>query len=125
MASATSKETEIKLVNVARASQEELLEDYYDFLRNHDVDPWHKESKEALYVRKLAYKADESFDTYKEFLETRPAVVCANIIICLVHQCNYLLNMQIRRLEEDFVKEGGLRERMYKARVNYRNGDRH
>ncbi|MDL2241716.1 four helix bundle suffix domain-containing protein [Bacteroidales bacterium OttesenSCG-928-L03] len=122
MASATSKETEIKLTNVARASLEELLEDYQDYLRSHNLRLWPKESKEALYVRNLGRKRDESFDTYRHILETRPDEVCANIAICLIHQCNYLLNRQIRRLEQDFIKQGGLRERMFQARKKYRDG---
>ncbi|MBR0304985.1 MAG: four helix bundle suffix domain-containing protein [Bacteroidales bacterium] len=120
MASATSKETEIKLTNVARASQEELLEDYKDFIRNRQGVIWEKDSKEALFVRRLAYRKDESFETYREFLETRDGVICANIMICLVNQCNYLLDRQIKRLEQDFVKDGGLRERMSQARRNFR-----
>ena len=60
-------------------------------------------------------------NTYEHFIETRSGVVCANIILCLIHQCNYLLDQQIRRLEEDFIKNGGLRERMYQARKNYRD----
>ena len=120
MASATSKETEIKLTNVARASQEELLEDYKDYIRNNRGVIWEKNSKEALFVRRLAYQKDESFETYREFLETRDGIVCANIMICLVNQCNFLLDRQIRRLERDFVKFGGLRERMSQARRNYR-----
>lgn len=121
MASGTSKETEIKLTNVARASQEELLEDYKDYIRNRKGIIWDKDSKEALYVRRLAYRKDESYDnTYKEFIETRDGIVCANIIICLIHQCNYLLDKQIHKLEEDFIENGGLRERMYQARIRYR-----
>jgi len=121
-ASGTSKETEIKLTNVARASLEELLEDYKDYIKNRKERIWGKDSKEALYVRKLAYTKDESYEnTYERFIETRDGVVCANIILCLIHQCNYLLDQQIRRLEEDFVKNGGLRERMYQARKNYRD----
>lgn len=120
LASATSKETEIKLTNVARASQEELLEDYKDFIRNRNGVIWEKDSKEALFVRQLAYRKDESFETYREFLETRNGIVCSNIMVCLVNQCNFLLDRQIRRLEEDFVKFGGLRERMSQARRNYR-----
>lgn len=121
-ASGTSKETEIKLTNVARASLEELLEDYRDYIRNRKERIWEKDSKEALYVRKLAYSKNESYEnTYEQFIETREGVVCANIILCLIHQCNYLLDQQIRRLEEDFIKEGGLRERMYQARKNYRD----
>ena len=121
-ASGTSKETEIRLTNVARASLEELLEDYKDYIKNRKEVIWDKDSKEALYVRKLAYSKDESYEnTYEQFIETRSGVVCANIILCLIHQCNYLLDQQIRRLEEDFIKNGGLRERMYQARKNYRD----
>lgn len=121
-ASGTSKETEIRLTNVARASLEELLEDYKDYIKNRKEVIWDKDSREALYIRKLAYSKDESYEnTYEQFIETRSGVVCANIILCLIHQCNYLLDQQIRRLEEDFVKNGGLRERMYQARKNYRD----
>jgi four helix bundle suffix protein len=115
MASGTSKETEIKLTNVARASLEELLEDYKDYLRVNNYEIWDKESEKALFVRKLGRESDESYETYKEFLETRPPDVCANIMICLIHQCTYLLNRQIHKLEQEFVQEGGLRERMYNA----------
>jgi four helix bundle suffix protein len=56
-------------------------------------------------------------------LETRPAEIVANILVCLIHQTNYLLDQQIRQLEEAFVKEGGLRERMTRARLNERSKD--
>ena len=120
-ASGTSKEMEIKLMNVARASLEELLVDYRDFLRVRDLPLWDKDSKEAQYVRRLGLGPHITFETYREFCETRPAEVVANIGICLIHQANYLLDQQIRRLEQDFVKEGGLRERMTRARLDYRN----
>jgi len=58
--------------------------------------------------------------TFVEFIKSRSAEVCANILICLVNQCNYLLDRQIKYLEENFTKEGGLRERMYNARSHYR-----
>lgn len=116
MASGTSKEMEIKLMNVARASLEELLEDYRDFLRTNDGLLWDKNSEQALFVRKLGRKEDESYATYRTYLETRPGDVVANIVICLIHQANYLLDQQIRQLEHAFLKEGGLRERMSKAR---------
>ena len=119
-ASGTSKETEIKLTGVARASLEELLNDYQDFLRVRDQPLWEKNSKEALFVRGLG-NGQESYETYREFVESRPADVIANIAICLIHQTNYLLNQQLRRLESDFVQQGGLRERMTKARLQYRN----
>lgn len=123
-ASGTSKEMEIKLTNVARASLEELLEDYRDYLRVRDLVIWEKDSKEAQYVRKLGNKSHTTYETYREFVDTRSAEVVANIAICLIHQANYLLDQQIRRLEKDFLKEGGLRERMTKARLQARDQQR-
>jgi four helix bundle suffix protein len=120
-ASVTSKETEIKLTNVARASLEELLDDYLDFLRARDLPIWDKDSKQARYVRNLGRRAPQSFEDYRSFCETRPAEVIANIALCLIHQTNYLLDQQIRRLEKDFVREGGLRERMALARLKHRS----
>jgi four helix bundle suffix protein len=119
-ASGTSKEMEIKLTNVARASLEELLEDYRDYLRVRDCALWDKDSKEAQYVRKLGNKSHTTYETYRQFMETRPPEVAANIAVCLIHQTNYLLDQQIRRLEKDFLKEGGLRERMTRARLTER-----
>jgi four helix bundle suffix protein len=120
-ASGTSKEMEIKLTNVARASLEELLIDFRDYLRLRSLKTWDKNSKEALFVRKLSTAPDATYETYREFCETRPADVVANIAICLIHQANYLLDKQIRRLEQDFIKQGGLREKMTQARLRYRN----
>ncbi len=120
-ASGASKEMEIKLMNVARASLEEVLVDYHDFLRVRDLQLWPKDSKEAQFVRKLGNNSRVTYETYREFCETRPPEVVANIAICLIHQANYLLDRQIRRLEQDFIKEGGLRERMTRARLQYRN----
>jgi four helix bundle suffix protein len=120
-AAGTSKEMEIKLTNVARASLEELLVDYQDFLRVRDLKTWGKTSKEALFVHKLGGAPNVTFEAYRTFVETRPAEVVANIAICLIHQANFLLDKQIRRLEQDFIKEGGIRERMTKARLQYRS----
>ncbi len=130
MASGTSKEMEIKLTNVARASLEELLADYRDFLRTRGNPLWDKNSREALYVRKLgrenhgSHGPHESYGTYKPFIETRPPEIAANIIICLIHQANYLLDRQLKSLEQAFLKEGGLRERMTRARLDARNKQR-
>lgn len=120
-ASRTSTETELKLTNVARASQEELLNDYRDFLRVRSLPLWDKESKEACYVRALGNKPHTTYETYRPFCDTRPAEVVANIALCLIHQTNYLLDQQIRRMEQDFLKSGGLRERMTRARLESRN----
>ena len=120
-AALTSKETEIKLTSVGRASLEELLADYRDYLRVRDHAIWDKDSKEALFVRRLGRKTPHTFELYREFVETRPPEVIANIAICLIHQTNYLLDQQLRALEKDFLNQGGLRERMFKARLAHRN----
>lgn len=116
-ASGTSKETEIKLTNVARASLEELLEDYHDFLRTHGLRLWDKNRREALFVRRLGARKDVSYETYGTYIESRPPEVVANILVCLIHQTNYLLDQLLRRLEKDFLAQGGLRERMTRARL--------
>ena len=119
-ASITSKETEIKLTNVARASLEELLNDYRDFLRVRDWALWDKDSKEALYVRRLGSRSDASYETYREIVESRPPAIIANVAICLIHQANYLLDRQLQRQETDFAEQGGLRERMTRVRLQHR-----
>ena len=120
-ASGTSKEMEIKLTNVARASLEELLVDYRDFLRVRNFPIWEKNSREAAYVRKLGSQPD-TYETYRTICETRTEDIVANVALCLTHQANYLLNQQIRRLEQDFIKDGGMRERMTRARLHHRDG---
>jgi four helix bundle suffix protein len=119
-ASRTSTEVEIKLTNTARASLEELLDDYHDFLRARKLSLWGKDSREAKFVRHLGANPDVTYSQYQEFCETRPSEVVANIAICLIHQTNYLLDQQMRRLERDFLKEGGFRERMTRARLQQR-----
>jgi four helix bundle suffix protein len=120
-AAITSRETEIKLTNVARASLEELLDDYLDFLRTRDLPIWDKESKEAHYVRRFGRKTPQTYKDYREFVETRPPEIVANIAVCLIHQTNYLIDQQLKRLEKDFLEQGGLRERMTRARQQARN----
>jgi len=87
-ASATSKKTEIKLVGVARASLEELLIDYEDFLRQRGLKLWDKQSDQAHVIRELAYKSDKTYQAYQSYLKN--AEEAANAIICLIHQANYL-----------------------------------
>jgi four helix bundle suffix protein len=121
--SGTSKEGEIKLTNVARASLEELLGDYRDYLRQRGLRLWEKDGREALFVRKLGARNDESYEFYRSYIETRPAEVVANILICLIYQANYLLDQQLKKLEQAFLQEGGLRERMTHARLAVRAGN--
>jgi four helix bundle suffix protein len=121
-AATTSKEMEIKLTSVARASLEELLEDYRDFLRVRDLRIWDKQSKQAQYVRLLGKTVPLSFEAFRTFTETRSAEIVANIAICLIHQANYLLDQQLKGMEKTFLQQGGLRERMTRARLDYRSG---
>jgi len=121
MAAATSKETEIKLTGVARASLEELLADYQDFLRVRRLALWDKNSTAAGAVRRLGCRNDESYETYSGYISSRSPETVANIVICLIHQANYLLDKQLRQLEKAFIAEGGLRERMLRARLNERD----
>jgi four helix bundle suffix protein len=116
-AAQTSKEMEIKLTNVGRASLEELLADYRDYLRVRDLAIWDKDSKEARFVRRIGCKTPQTFEIYREFMETRPAVVVANIALCLIHRTNYLLDQQLKTLEKEFTEKGGLRERMTRVRL--------
>ena len=122
-AAQTSKEMEIKLTNVGRASLEELLADYRDYLRVRDHVIWDKDSKEARFVRRLGCKTPQTFKLYRKFVETRPSEVIANIALCLLHQTNYLLDQQLKTLEKEFIQQGGLRERMTRVRLAYRNNE--
>lgn len=128
MASATSKKTELKLTGVARASLEELLLDYEDFLRQRRLRIWAKDSPEALAVRRkyLSERSDSSdrsdasdwSDPYK--ILSAPAEVAANTLICIVNQASFLLGRQLQRLEQGFLKEGGFTERLYHMRQEHR-----
>lgn len=117
MASATSKETEIKLTNVARASLEELLIDYEDFLRIHKLVIWGKDHKLALRFRQLNRTPNATYQTFSKAIENPEPEICANAMICLIRITSWLLSKQIQALEKSFVNEGGLRERMTKARI--------
>jgi len=122
MASGTSKKTELKLVGVARASLEELLLDYEDFLRQRGLALWEKTHPTAQEVRKLVYRSNRSYKTYKNWVESE-AETAANTLVCLIHQTNYLLDQQLRRLEEEFLKKGGFTEKLYRARTEARRLD--
>mgnify|MGYP000203408162 CR=1 FL=1 len=133
MASATSKKTELKLTGVARASLEELRLDYEDFLRQRGLRLWHKDSPEALAVRRkyqsinlsdlsdLSDPSDSSdlVDPYN--IRTASAEEAANTLLCLIHQASYLLKRQLERLEQQFLEEGGFTERLYHRRKAFRD----
>jgi restriction system protein len=119
-ASGTSKKTELKLVGIARASLEELLLDYQDFLRQRNLPLWGKEHPRAKKIRSLAYKENRSYLTYKTYIENSSAEVAANTLICPVHQANYLLDQLLRKLETQFLEKGGFTERLYHTRQKAR-----
>jgi four helix bundle suffix protein len=123
MASGTSKKTELKLIGVARASLEELLLDFQDFLRQRDFPLWGKDQPKAREVRGLCYRQNRSYKTYKTYIESEPEIA-ANTAVCLIHQTNYLLDQQLRTLEKVFLKEGGFTERLYRTRIQARNRSR-
>jgi restriction system protein len=121
MASGTSKKSELKLIGVARASFEELLLDFQDYLRRQGLPLWGKEHAKAREVRALCYQKNRSYSTYKPYFEAS-AEIAANAMVCLIHQTNYLLDQQLRALEKAFLKEGGFTERLYRTRSQLRNG---
>jgi len=117
MASGTSKKIELKLVGIARASLEELLLDYEDFLRQRRVPLWDKNRPQAQAIRRHAYNEDRSYSTYRIYIEEATAEIAANTMICLIHQANYLLDQQLRQLGSQFVRDGGFTERLYRTRA--------
>ena len=107
MASGTSKKTELKLIGVARASLEELLVDYEDYLRQHGLKLWQKEDSFVQEIRQLCYTSNRSYRTYKTYIEERGGEIAANTMICLIHQTNFLLDRQLRALDKQFLNVGG------------------
>ena len=135
-AAATSSQTELRLLNVARSSLEELLLDYEDFLRHRRLPQWSPDSPESLAVRQVPrkFKNDQSdrsdltdltdqarWALYAPWLEHADPAVRANALICLIHQANFLLDQQKTALEKQFVEEGGYSEQLAAARLAVRN----
>jgi four helix bundle suffix protein len=120
VASGTSKETEIKLTNVARASQEELLIDYRDFLRTRNLIEWPKDHPYVNRLRELIRTPNATYTTFQKGIEHENPEICANVIIGLIKVTSLLLMKQIEHLEQVFLKEGGLRESMTRARITSR-----
>ncbi len=118
-ASGTSKETELKLANVARASLEELLEDYRDYLVRNGHVPWNSTDAKALSARAFA-KTRNDWSDWRSIFESRPAETLANLMLVIGNQTSYLLGRLIERLEADFTSVGGIRERMHAARTAVR-----
>ena len=129
-AGAVSSKTELRLVNVARASLEELLLDFEDFIRQRRQLMWSPDAPEALAVRQVAKAHRESwenltemerYDLYSSWLESDDPFSRANAVICLIHQTNFLLDQQITALEKQFIEEGGYSEALAAKRLEHRN----
>lgn len=126
VASATSKKTELKLTNVARASLEELMLDYQDFLRQRGLRLWPKDSPEALAVRRRYQSSPSDSSDRSDLLSTPHSLrtttheVAANTLICLINQASYLLGRQLENLEQTFLARGGFTERLHAARTRSR-----
>ena len=124
-AAATSSQTELRLVNVARASLDELLLDFEDFLRQRHKRQWDKNDPEAREVRAVGARKDltdrsdptDHWKAYSRWLDSADPAVVANAVICLIHQANYLLDQQIAGLERQFVEGGGYTEQLAAARL--------
>jgi restriction system protein len=121
VASGTSKKSELKLTNVARASLEELMRDYHDFLRERKLALWPKDSPEAIAVRSR-YKSELSDQFVLSDVKTASPEIAANSLLCLINQASYLLRRQLNRLEQDFLKHGGFTERLCPARPRAHRG---
>ena len=120
-ASTTSAKTEIKLVNVAKASLQELLEDYEDYLKTRNYRQWEEDSVELLTMRELGRQHNDA-EYFMNLAQTRPPETIANMCIVLIKQADYLLFRQLQRLSKDFMSKGGFTERMYRLRSEKRNG---
>ena len=121
--SMTSKDMEIKLINVAKGSSLELLNDYQDFLRTNGFRQWEKDSIELNAMRELGKKHNDSA-FYMNIVKTRPPETIANIAICLIKQNDYLLFNLLKSLEKKFLNEGGFRERMTRLRLKKRKDNK-
>ena len=114
-ASGTSKETELKLTNVARASLDELIEDYQDWLMVHHLGKWEKESVKLSAARRFS-KETSDWERWRVYLESRDAETCVNLMLVLCYQTRFLLTRVITRLEADFKQQGDIRERIQNVR---------
>ena len=118
-ASSTSSKTEIKLVNVAKASLKELLEDYEDFLKTRNHQQWVKGCIEYETMRKLGREHNDA-EFFMNIISTRPPQTIANMAIILINQADYLLFKQLEQLEKKFLENGGFSERMLQQRKSRR-----
>ena len=116
-----SLEGRLKMIGVTRGSNEELLNDYQDYLRQHKLKIWDKSDPRSLAIRKIAYNNYKSYNDYKVYL--KDPEVAANAMIILINQTNQMIDQKYRWEEEKFAKEGGFRERLFKKRMEYKRNE--
>ena len=118
-AAATSSETEIKLTNVAKASLEELLDDYEDYIRVRNLEQWGKSHPRYDKMRQYA-RSDKFHSEYALQIQHMNDEEISNLCITLIHQAISMLHNLITTMQNRFVTEGGIKERMHQARTGYR-----
>ena len=119
-AAATSSETEIKLTNVAKASLEELLTDYEDYLRVRNLQQWGQLHPRYDALRQYA-RSESIMQDYAQQIKRMNDEEISNLCITLIHQATYMLHKLLTTMQKRFITEGGIKEQMYNARANYRN----
>lgn len=119
----TSMEMELKLLNVARSSIQELLEDYQDYLPAHQMTKWTVGHKRYDAMLKFCREHNQLSD-YEKYFEKWSCEEMANIGITLCHMVDKMMTSYQKKKEEEFVTEGGIRERMTAARLGYRTNQR-
>jgi four helix bundle suffix protein len=115
----TSSEMEIKLMNVARGSLQELRADYQDYLNTHHLSMWDADNERQQKLREFCHSHNDYSD-YEPLLVKMNDEEMANLALTLCHQTDKLMCAYIEKLEKQFVTEGGIKERMYAARTGYR-----
>lgn len=118
----TSKEMEIKLTNVNRASLHELLLDYEDYLRVRGLEQWPYNDQRCVQTREFCKKHLDSA-VYREKIKDRSDETIANIAITLIHQCDVLIKGLIEWQKKNFLENGGIKEEMYRARKAHRENN--
>lgn len=112
--SGTSKQSELRLVNVARASLDELKLDYEAYLRQRNLSIWDKDDPRSIAIRKLAYESNRTYKSYMSYMSN--AEIAANCILCVINQANFLLDKQMQVLNKNLVERGDFKDRYKQIR---------
>lgn len=115
----TSTEMHLKLLGVARSSLQELCQDYRDYLISRQLTIWTARHPRYDAMRDFC-KNHNRLEDYQTFFEKWDDETMANTGLTLCHQVDTMLNRHLRTLEQEFVEQGGIKERMHAARTGYR-----